>query len=334
MTTRVQFFGSSGQYLADVKCQAVWSEKLNGIGQARITIAKTNAALTEELIQLGSMVLIEHDTLGAWGGILDTPQDWNTDPIELTAYSGDVLMQWRSPVTEEYTGTAGTIFRSLVSDANYYEATISLIDVYSAGSSWTEPGNTNLYEIMVRLAKRSGQEWKIAPLNVGNRLMFEAYWTAQRGRVVDVALEEGLNIQEPNGPLMSLQGRIVNDLTLKVFNGSTGTTVRVTDADSIARYGRRQDYRTETAPAGIDANTLAGLRLAESKHPRRTFNLEALNVNGLFSYLDIGNTLRLRLRRYGWTDGTMGINTTVRIKARSFSEERGTMTLVVDEAIE
>lgn len=335
MPTRIEVYSHSGILIAELTgAVSTTAWKLNGIGQAKISIAKTDSAVTEDFLQFGNRIRIRNDVAGDWGGELAPPRDWYASSLTLTAFSAEYRLKRRSPIAASYTGTAGEIFTAMIADANIPADTgIDLYTANSSGGAWTEQGDNDLYSIMARIRARSGQDWGFFPvLNASNRLRFNAYWYTHRGTDWNFALEEGWNIKDMEGSiLLSEQGEIVNDLTLRAYSTGNSEDVNVVDLASQATYGLNQDFRTLRVPDGLDRSAYAALLLGQSSQPRRTYYLIALNVGGTFDYLGLGDSVELKLRRYGFTGNELGTTTRVRVLAKEYSEQSGEMRLIVDE---
>jgi len=313
---------------------------LNGIGQANITLAKTDAACTETLLRYGNRILIQEDDMGTWGGIILPARNWNADPIQLTAYTIEQLLKdGRYPAATSYTGYAGSIFEDLITSANAIEDT--LIDfggAYEGGESWTEETTENVYKAMSSIAKRTGQDWSIEPTinSVGN-LAWTAYWHQARGQDLSdaVVLEESTHVKIASGPLLIEQGPIHNQIKLEAYSGSTTTTViSDIDADSRAKYGLLQGKFTEAVPATYTAQTYCDYLLSVYKEPRRTFKVSVINDDvDTLKALELGNTITLYLVTYGFSGNGLGTTARVRILSKEADERDSTLTLVVNEVI-
>lgn len=337
MPTRVEVYSRKGVLLTEIigpDTTTAW--KLNGIGQAKLSVAKTDPAVTEEYLRFGNGIRIRNGEAGDWGGVLAPPRDWFANSITLTAYTAEYRLKGRNSYSAAYTGAAGDMFTSIIDEANRNEDTgIDLYNAHSGGGSWTEPGDNNLYAIMTRIANRSGQDWGFVPvLDSGNRLRFNAYWYDRRGTDWDFALEEGRNIKASEGSLfLSEQGDIANSLTLRAYTDGNSEDVNVSDLSSQETYGLLQDFRTLRIPDGLNRSVYAALLLSQSASPRKTYYPIALNVGNTFDYLGLGDSVELKLKRYGFTGSQLGTTTRVRILAKEYSEKSGEMRLVVDEVI-
>jgi len=335
----IRIFDKSGNTLQGGEIDALVDRSwvLNGIGQANITIAKTDAACTASILKFGNRILIQEDDMGSWGGIILPPRSWSADPIQFTAYTIEKLLEARYTSASSYTGYAGGIFEDLISSANATEDT--LIDfgtAYEAGESWTEETTDNIYKVMAAIAKRTGQDWAIEPgIDSVGKIEWAAYWRASRGQDLSdsIVLEEGMHFEIANGPLLIEQGPIYNSIKLVAYNGvGSTTTVTASDTDSIAEYGTLQGIFNETVPTGYTAQTYCDYLLSIYKQPRKTFKLAVINdeVDTLKS-IRLGNTITIRLVTYGFTGNGLGLETQVRILAIEADERDSKVTLVVNE---
>ena len=310
---------------------------LNGIGQANITIAKTDASCTDTLLKFGNRILIQEDDMGSWGGVILPPRNWTADGITFTAYTIEKLLEHRYPGASSYTGYAGDIFEDLISSANITEDT--LIDfgtAYAGGESWTEETTDTIYKALAAIAKRTGQDWVIEPgIDSVGKMEWAAYWRSSRGEDLSesVVLEEGTHFKIATGPLLSEQGPIYNSIKLVKYDGvGITTTATATDATSIATYGTLQGLFSETVPTGYTAQTYCDYLLSVYKEPRKTFKLSVINDEvDTLKNIRLGNTISILLVTYGFTGNGLGIEMHVRIMAMEADERDSTLTLVVSE---
>lgn len=310
---------------------------LNGIGQANITLSKTDAACTASMLRFGNRILIQEDDMGSWGGILLPPRNWTADGITFTAYTIEKLLEHRYPGASSYTGYAGDIFEDLITSANTTEDT--LIDfgaAYAAGESWTEETTDTVYKAMASITKRTGQDWEIEPsIDSAGKIKWAAYWRSSRGQDLssDVYLEEGQHFKIATGPLLSEQGPIYNSIKLVKYDGvGVTTTATADDDDSVAVYGTLQGIFNETVPTGYTAQTYCDYLLSVYKEPRKTFKLSVINDEvDTLKNIRLGNTITILLVTYGFTGNGLGLETQVRITAIEVDERDSTLTLVVNE---
>jgi hypothetical protein len=337
MATVVQLFTRRGAPLVSVECVANYASIINDVGRAEITIPKIASLATENNLRSGNGLYIEHESAGKWGGYVDETQPWYSDRIQIVAYTAENILKRRNARSARYTGQAGAIFTQIISDSNISQHTgLYPISAANSGPAWTEPAQDgNLFQILARVAKRSGQEWSVQPrTNASGQLIFDAYWFEQQGRATNLVLQEGDNIEELAGsPLMTRQGKVVNRWFIRANHGRAIDEATVEDTASINKYGLSEDSKTVSLPYGISAADYGAILLKSSKAPRRTFRIVALDKNDTFKGIALGNTCRLQLQRYGHSGGVFGTDTNVRIKATEFNETSGRMVLTVDEVI-
>jgi len=310
---------------------------LNGIGQANITIAKTDASCTDTILRFGNRILIQEDDMGMWGGIVLPPRNWTADGVTFTAYTIEKLLDLRYPSAVSYTGYAGDIFEDLITSANTTEDTLIAFGTsYAGGESWTEETTDTVYKALAAITKRTGQDWEIEPsINSVGNVAWSSYWKSSRGEDLsaNVVLEEGTHFKIATGPLLSEQGPIYNSIKLVKYDGvGVTTTATADDDDSMAVYGTLQGIFNETVPTGYTAQTYCDYLLSVYKEPRKTFKLSVINdEEDTLKNIRLGNTITVLLVTYGFTGNGLGLETRVRITAMEADERDSTLTLVVNE---
>ncbi len=340
---RVLFFNHRGDMLAEIPCVASRSWLLSRYGQAQISIPISEPKLREVNVQFGNLVLIQNDRLGDWAGVIWPPRTWNTQTCDINAYSAEFIMygrrSWGGLPME---GAAGSIFEKCVEIAAAVgEIRIEKGQIYQGGPSFSEkPYYERLYDLLVRVSDKSGQEWTLEPkLDSNGRLYFMANWFLQAGTRRDFALIEGVNIMD-KGSLLVEQGNISNDITgfgQAATNGAR-PVYNQTDPTSIARYGVWQDSRSFDVSLLTSLQYYVKVALAKAKYPRRVYSFTANDANNTFDYIGLGDTLPIRLHRTGFYadhktingyERVLGIQDTVRIKGRACSETTGEVPLVL-----
>ena len=339
MGTQILVFDRFGKPIDDIDCEVRRSWELNGIGKAIFTMAKTDLKCTEVNLRFGNIVLIENDECGRWAGTIDLPRRWRNDTIIFTAYTPEWLLKYNVWAGNGYTDeTAGERFET----DYFFDTTTSLTalfetgEVYKAGVTWSEDVAQrwyNCYEKLQEMADITGQEWEFVPrLKASGDIYFEANWLEQRGSTYsDIVIEEGKHVRLSGGEIFIEQGEIINYPYAYWPSGQYYGNDNDYDTASSVLYGER--FKTwgiqYTNDDAVDA-WLAG-KLATYKEPQRTFNISIVNDGNIFEYMDIGNTVGLRLVNYGFTDNAFGIDTTIRILAKEYAENDGFMTLTVTE---
>src|SRR5688572_32645296 len=122
--SRVSLHRREGSLLTTIKTQTERSWVLNDFGLCRFKFSLNDAKAIRRYLEFGTLVYIEHETLPAWGGVLDPDQDWNDDgTISMNAYSGEYLLKFRrSPRNQVFShGSAGTLFKRFLDESNAAE---------------------------------------------------------------------------------------------------------------------------------------------------------------------------------------------------------------------
>lgn len=334
---RVTFYRRDGLRLDEIECTCTRSWMLNGIGQARISIPRNDAKVSRRNIDFGAYVLIEHPRVGDWGGVIWPQLQWTDKTVELIAYDPAFLLKQRRVGNGAITGTAGQMMSQLVDIANQQEnARVAVGSIVSNGPSWTETLKyASIYDTMIKLAQRSGQEWSFTSgLDKDGRLTFYANWHVKKGKNYNKRLEEGTHFEKPSGVAIVVSGDIANDILVFGYSSSSSQLVvsNKIDQASVDRYGLRQ------YSLGIESNNAAAVAaqaqvlLDQRAWPVVSHRLVLLDVDNAFNYAGLGDRFICRRVDYGLgVDGTPGYTFRARVIAREFDETEGKMPLTVDE---
>lgn len=336
MTSRIVIYDKTGGAIAEIEANVQRTWELNAYASATFMLANNDLKAQEEFVQFGNFLVVEHEKLGSWAGMIDTPRDWGYRQFTVHAYSAEyILTKRRGPTSATLEGSPGAVFQQMVELANQAAPTLIQVGtVYSGGRTRKEPYNLeNLYEAIKALAQGCGQDWDVLPVfSAGGKLGFEANWYEKKGILQPIRLEETLNLELLADPLVE-QGDIVNDL---VGFGGGGTwesraSVRLIDATSAGIYGTMQGSRSfdPDEEGTIEENTRTAL--AKAAYPRRTFRIHALDVGDLFYSLRPGNRLPLKTLNIGFTGGNFGMETVVRILGMTYDDISNKVEMVVDE---
>jgi hypothetical protein len=338
--SRILIFDRSGTAITELKADCPRSWALNEYGRAQFTLSTSDPKCILENIQFGNFIYVEHPKLTAWAGVIDTPREWGAFKVTVNAYSPEKILEWRigqtgSQKVNEVTGTTITRILDIANQSG--DTLISQGDIYLGGQSKQEQINlTSLRDELRRLLDDSGYEFTIDPVYTGGKLRFKANVLPKAGRVLDKSLTEGFNIEANDSPLTE-QGVIANDVMGYTDSATwnSKTTYTANDADSQSKYGIRQStisFLGQNQTAGLETGTKA--ELASKKNPRKTFNLAALDVGDTYSWMQLGNTVYLRMHSVGFYGSSKGVSTKVRIIGYGFDESEGKVSLVCDEVIE
>lgn len=330
---RVIVFTKSGSQIAEFNACVTMAWKLNAYGKATWKMSTQDPKCKREYLEFGNRVMIEVDKLPAWVGVIDTPREWASHgEVMVTAYSAEYLLTWRrAPVDKKIQGTAGAKFEQLVKMAD--GLLIEPGEIFGGGKAANETlKSESIYEAILNIVERMGNDWCIVPnITPENELRFKANWYDKIGEARSTLLLDGYNIKATN-KVMIEQGEIANDIIVVGFGASSGSqkTASMVDQDSIGLYDHRQS--TVNLPSEFEGTLQVGAeqKIKELKQPRRTFDVNALDVGDTWSNLHIGDTYPLHLGNVGFS----GVETIVRVVGMEYQETNGYVRLICDEVTE
>jgi hypothetical protein len=340
MAVRVLTADRTGKILAELDGVTVGpvSWRLNAVGRAEFIINKNDAKATQDNLNFGNRILLEFDNgLPYWGGVIDTPRQWNDTTIKFTAYTGEYLLGFRQTgIVKAFSGAdVGSIFTEMLADAN----AVSLLGI-TMGTAWSggdgyspEFHHGNLLEKMqnVVFGRLSTADFCIVPGESAGYVTLTAYVYDTRGSTkAGVALIESHNL---TNILLNEQGPIVNSWAI-VGKGTEWSVDRLEgtaeDTTSIEAYGRREAFELQaeqTEQTAVD--NIAANRLATHKDPRSILKASATNdAPALFADYDVGDTISVLLHSYGFG----GFDASIRVLTREYNPSAETCTLVFEEA--
>lgn len=335
MSERLTVFSNTGEALTTLRAAVKRSWVLGGIGQAQFQIAYTDPKCLQEYLEFGNYVLIQHETLPDWIGVIDTPRQWGVNAVTVNAYEVPMLWEWRvMPLKTTLNGTAGSIFEQLITLAND-EGDTRIVpgSIYGDGVDRQEKLSDTAYQHIMNVRYRSGNDYKFRPTIQDRLLTIYADWVEYVGERPLVMLSEGHNI-EANENLLTEDGDIINDIYAYGDNTTSGTRLaaRVFDDTSISRYGLRQKSQTfagNTLLTTLTSNATSFVN--NNKDPQRILRVRALNIGDTFSALRLGNVLNLTMQSVGFVRGQRGFSSDVRIYGISYNSGEGIAELIVKE---
>ena len=334
MSSRVSIYDKSGQWLTEVNTTFNRVYKLNEFGIGSFTLSTDDDKCREDYLQFGNYVYVEHDKLPVWAGMIEPPQIWGHGQVTSTVYSAEYILSIMiSDRTIVMQGAWGSIYQQLVTQMfdNDVKNVVRIGSIFGGGKVVNRTYNyANLYDEVKILCKDSGNDFDFEPeIDANGKLYFSANWHEKRGALKNFTLYEGTNIQLAN-PLMRVQGRIANRLMI-YGDGATFQTRPVAkrdDKESRALYGQRW---LAQPVQGDDLNANADQLIKEYAHPRKTFNITALDVGDTFKQCRIGDMLNISFHSVGFSGSGLGTNEVVRILQMDYNDQNNVLKLVADE---
>ena len=333
--SRVQIFNNAGFKLIEVDADADRSWMIGQYARCVFTIPVISDKCREQFLRYGNLVLIEHEKLPAWGGVIDLPRTWGNNKVEITAYSAEYLLNFRHTGYRDKKITAGAMFKECIDIANRVSDTrlIKAGPIDEGGELVKfELRNQNMYEFVKDKISKAGYEWRITPVLENNRLSFEATLYLKHEIFTDMVLAEGYNIQAGDSVLTE-DGDIYNQY-LGFGAGSSWSSrykYTVSDLDSQSKYGYRETaYEVnESNKANVEKYTRE--KLAETKEPELKFDLSALDKGDTWKYLNLGAIMRVELSVCGFNGDKLGTEADVRIIGMSLAENKGAVRLICEK---
>jgi hypothetical protein len=340
MTTRITIHDRLGRPLSEIEAIFNRSWVMNDYGTGTITLTTRDMNTLENLLQFGNLVYAEHDSLPDWVGVVDQPRTWGNETVTITVYGYAYLLNWFiTPKVMRVRGAGGGIFKELIDVAiNQYKCNyISYDEVYGGGGNHNLEFNFYpLFQALKTLMGKTNGNFYFDPyLNNKNELKIEANYYRRMGALQNFTLYEGTNLTMVGAPLRE-QGKIVNRVTV-YGQGSTWASraaATVSDSDSISLYGVRHASYNSNNQTVNQLRTEAQNKLNKLAYPRISYKCEAIDVGDTFSWLRLGNTLRVEYYTAGFTDGAIGMKGLLRIKQMDYDEAQNKVVLYGEETDE
>lgn len=327
--SRNMLFTNDGRYLTDIRVNSTRSWILNGIGQAEFTIAVTDPKCRRLYLDFGNLLLIQHEKLPDWIGVIDVPMVFQSGKVTVRAYEITKIMQWRrTPENTTFKGSAGRIASQLFACANEQGDTRMRLEIVSGGGSTRqELLGDSVWVHLDRIRQRANNDMVITPGYAGTRLIANVEWVARAGRGEKplVSLVEGKNLENGNVTL-TVDGDFYND-QLGVSDGATDDAKLFSNEDdpaSISQYGLRQgkiSFSNIQDQGSLDASVRKEIRI--NSVPRKIVSLVALDVGDTFKYLRLGTVFNTRLTTAGFTGDAIGYKTQTRVFGMRFTDGSG-----------
>lgn len=309
--SKVTVYNWHGSPLAELDVAVNRSWIKSGVGSAAFQISGYSPQATRENLEFGNYILIEHEKLPAWVGIIVPPRTWTGRRITVNCISAMGIFARRRGVDgQRYYGSAGHIITSLINFSNTISDTRIRIGEIQGGKNYSMSlsAGVQLYENlkqMVDVYPKFCLDFVPDKESHGNLIIY-ANWREYTDTLSNATLHEGTNIEAVD-PILSEQGQIVNDYFIQSSGLSAEDRIsfNVKDEESIAQYGiwQKADKITTNYRYGNTGlpEDIGETMLEKLKEPRRLYN---------FKVLDIGNT---------WKDIRLDVLTRFVIPSSGFS---------------
>lgn len=323
-------YSKEGFPLADFRSAVTRSWLLEDIGEAVFYIPVSSSKCKLEYLEFGNFVRVQHGDLPEWVGIIDTPRIWRNGYVEVHAFEPAYLLQYRyPPIDFTVTGTPGEKFSALLDQANTQFLT-SIVEgnVSELGSSTEEKFSLNIYKHIHDLCYRFAMEWRTYPIiDTNGRLSVHMDFVSRVGIDTDAELIQGKNILYGDAPYEE-SGELVN--YIDAMTEETDAPATLVSYGVPMPYGFRMKRDTFFGVLADSLPELAVNSVAKTRSASISAPLTVANVNGLFSNINVGNTLSYRYNNIGFNNGGLGVSNRIRIAGFRFDEVMGTCELFTE----
>jgi len=319
---RVSIYTKEGFYVGDVRVATVrtWTLASSGVyGHCAFDMSKLDAKTRAKYLDFGKYVLVRETNLPDWIGVIYTPQSWRHGDMTVKAWQAEKILKWRpTPSDQLIADQAGEIFREILRITNTIpvnEKPIVPGIIFGGGTIREETLGDDALSHIQSIAERSGHDFEVVHVfDANGRLYLQGNWYEQMGRMCELWLREGHNIEYVDD-LLNIKGDLYNEVTGYMDASTSGTRSKFTarDDEAIARWGY---YGKSKVFSGVShQNTLQENTLGELSNMATLgdLKLNVLNVGETWSNLQPGNFLPLDLNGAGFDGDGFGYETTVRI---------------------
>lgn len=333
-TGMVTVYSPSGVPLADLDTNVLCSWVLNGPGEATFSLSTKNNKCQDQFLRYGNKLLVQHDDLPDWVGIMDTPRTWNYGKVECRAVGGEAWFDWR--VTNYYfmVDNLAEIYRYLIDDCNSWGGSQMGFGEITTGGIWAAAAfGGKASDIINRLCKKFQADWSVTSrVNpTSNRLYLRAnMYAGMRGSWTNLVLN---NVNSKlTEPIQAEDGAIFNHVFFYSAPGDAGgrKVGEAKDKRSIMHYDLRQYAEQGVGSDETGLAFAAWRKLQDSKEPKVMIAPSVLNVENAWKSLQVGNIIYWDSDFAGFGRGLLGMSATLRIVGMEYSDADQTVTLVTE----
>lgn len=318
--SRVLYFSLNGALAGEIQADCSRSWAINAGSETTIVLAAGQIASG---LNFGRLILVEHEHLPGWAGVIDTP--WMaTLPALMTVYSAEYLLQMRCPDDPAVlVGTTGDIAQALLEMANEQEQ-LPIVpgDIDEDGEREEPIDQRPIWEQLREIVERSGMELRMRPqladgqivvyMDIRQRLGIDTQYLLHDG--------DGANLEI----LDAVIGGEIHNRVIGIGDQATKSARIVSrpwlDDDSIKAYRLRSEVIQVSGPSQSSLEQAAQVELAYKARPVLTLTVNALDVDQTFSYLDLGNLVMVHASRVYLPRGVVGWRGPMRITSMSYDE--------------
>ena len=336
MASRITIFDHFMRRLVEIEAPTTpRSWILNGYGRCEFSLSTSDPKCTENNLQFGNLVFIEHlpskDETGQihgklpdWVGIIMPPRSWDLGVCHVSAYSAESILAFRAMPYVTVKGTPKTIFEMIIEHAHERAKNIIIQPGFLDDQPLTFPDDlrTNAYDHINKLTNDAGMDWDVTGEidEKGDLLLFANLY---RKKGIETGLVLHNNNTELQSPLLTEQGTPSN----QVFGYSQANTaqarqrVEVVNQDSIDDYGPLQLNQVFIGKHdGTSVRNAAQVRVNERGRPVKIIKRILLDHSNAFDLVNVGNILTVKDTNVGFYNGGFGLDADVRIISMDYND--------------
>ena len=336
MASRISIFDHFARPLAEIEAPTTpRSWVLNEYGRCEFSISTSDPKCTEQNMQFGNLVFIEHlpskDETGQihgklpdWTGIILPPRTWDLGVLHIVTYGIEALLAFRSMPYASVRGTPRTVFTQILEHAQERAKNIVIQPGSLDDKPLTYPDDLrmNAYDHIRKMVDNVGMDWDVTgQINEKGELELLANLYDKKGVASGLVLHN--NNTELQPPLLTEQGTPSN----QVFGYSQAQTsqarhkVEVLNQEALDDYGPLQLNQVFTGKHDPTSVRLAAQARADERgRPKKIIKRVVLDRSDAFSLINIGNTVTVKDANVGFYNGGFGIDTQVRIISMDYND--------------
>jgi len=307
------------------------NRSVEGGGETAISLTADMAA--KPFLQFGRMVLISHDKLPNWAGVLDPP--WNaSEPLSVAAYNAEYLLSLRCPDEPAFfEGSVGAIASKIVDQLNADDDLFVRIgDVSQADPTprqETLDGRTYWDQLKALLSRSDCEMQTRAEKDAEGRLIIYLDIARRIGMDTGFLYADG---PEGNATFsdLALEGPIVNRVIGTGDESGPMSRLRtapMVDEASGGQYRMRSEvvqFQNVREPATLEAYSKA--YLAYGAQPRFSFLVNVIDKGEAFANARLGNSVLVHISKAYLPGGVQGWRGRARILAMAYTEEENLLS--------
>lgn len=302
-------------------------------GGGETSLELTNEIAAQKYLQFGRMVMVQHESLPAWTGMIDTP--WNgTPPVQMSLYNAEYLLNLRTPDEPVFIeGSISTIVGRMLEMFNAQEDLfVRLGEVSQADTTprqETLDGRT-YWEQLKALLQRAGCEMQARPVkDADGQLVIYLDIATQLGTETGFLYSDG---EDGNAVFrdFALDGKITNRVIGISDGNGVDSRIRtdpLLDETSQGLYRLRSEivqFRDVAQQSTLDRYSQTYLDYAA--YPHLAFLMDIQDSGQAFRNARLGNVVRVHAANVILPGGVQGWEGTARILAMAYTESSNQLT--------